>query len=293
MKRRDEVLVGIVTTIALIMGLVGALWLARGGLKPGYVLFSKFAWGAGLKNGQPVLLAGVNVGFVDDVMLRPDGMLVVSMRVRTAYKVPKGATATIVPNGFFGDVMVALKPNQPTPENFAVGDTIPSGRSTPSISDVLMRVDTLAGHLSALSGALRREYVDQKGLTEIRETVARANSLFTELQKVAANQDVELTKTQAALRRIANSVDSAQIHATMTEIGSAATSLKTLASDLRATTARLDSLTDRVTNGKGTATQLLNDPALYKDMRGMLQRLDSLMADFQQNPRKYIKLSIF
>ncbi len=293
MKRRDEVLVGIVTTIALIMGLIGALWLARGGLKPGYVLFSKFAWGAGLKNGQPVLLAGVNVGFVDDVMLRPDGMLVVSMRVRTEYKVPKGTTATIEPNGFFGDVMVALKPNHPTPENFAAGDTIPSGRSTPSIGDVLMRVDTLARHLSALSGALRKEYVDQKGLTEIRETVVRANSLFAELQKVAANQDVELTKTQAALRRVANAVDSAQIHATMTEIGSAATSIKTLASDLRATTARLDSLTDRVTNGKGTATQLLNDPGLYKDMRGMLQRLDSLMTDFQQNPRKYIKLSIF
>lgn len=293
MKRRDEVLVGIVTTIALVMGFIGALWLARGGLQPGYVLYSKFIWGAGLRDGQPVLLAGVNVGFVDGVRLRPDGMLIVTMRVRKEYKVPKGTTATIEPNGFFGDVMVALKPNQPTPENFAVGDTVPSGRSTPSIGDVLLRVDTLAGHLSALAGALRKEVVDQKWLPEIRTTVSRANALFVELQKVAANQDVELTKTQAALRRVANSVDSSQLHATMAELSSAATSVKTLATDLRATTARLDSLTDRVSNGKGTTGQLLNDPGLYKDMRGTLQRLDSLMADFQKNPRKYIKLSIF
>jgi len=293
MKRRDEVLVGIVATIALVMGFIGALWLARGGLQPGYVLFSKFVWGAGLKQGQPVLLAGVNVGFVDDVKLRPDGMLIVTMRVRKQYQVPKGTTATIEPNGFFGDVMVALQPHKATAESFAAGDTIPSGRSTPSIGDVLSRVDTIAGHLNVLVGALTRELVDRKGFEDIHKTLNQANALFAELQKVAANQDAEFTRTQAALRRVANSVDSARVDSTLKAIGTAAASVRTLAADLRATTARLDTLADRVNSGRGTAGRLVNDQGLYTDMRATLQRLDSLMADFQKNPRKYIKLSIF
>ena len=293
MKRRDEVLVGIVATVSLVAGFIGALWLARGGLQPGYVLYSKFVWGAGLKQGQPVLLAGVNVGFVGDVMLRPDGMLVITMRVRKEYKVPKGTTATIEPNGFFGDVMVALQPHKPTLENFAVGDTIPSGRSTPSIGDVLLRVDTLTGHLSALAGALRQQLVDDKGLVEMRATISRANSLFAELQKLAADQNVELTRTQVSLRRMASAVDSTRVDSTLRAISSAATSLKDLAADLHATTARLDSLADKVNKGPGTAGKLMNDAGLYNDMRGTLQRLDSLMADFQRNPKKYIKLSIF
>jgi hypothetical protein len=37
----------------------------------------------------------------------------------------------------------------------------------------------------------------------------------------------------------------------------------------------------------------MNDPAMYNDVRALLQRLDSLTADFQKNPRKYIKFSIF
>ena len=37
----------------------------------------------------------------------------------------------------------------------------------------------------------------------------------------------------------------------------------------------------------------MNDPALYGDVRGTLQRLDSLMADLMKNPKKYVKLSIF
>ena len=56
MKRRDEVLVGMVSTVSIVMGFIGALWLARGGLAPGYPLYSKFAWGAGLKQGDAVAL---------------------------------------------------------------------------------------------------------------------------------------------------------------------------------------------------------------------------------------------
>ena len=62
MKKRDEVLVGLVITVAVIVVVLGSLWLARGGLSKGYPLYVKFPWGAGLKQGQPVLLVGVNVG---------------------------------------------------------------------------------------------------------------------------------------------------------------------------------------------------------------------------------------
>jgi phospholipid/cholesterol/gamma-HCH transport system substrate-binding protein len=293
MKRRDEVLVGIVSTISLVMGLLGALWLARGGLQPGYSLYAKFVWGAGLRTGQPVLLAGVNVGFVDDVRLRPDGMLVVTMRIRKAYQVPKGTTATIEPNGFFGDVMVALAPNKPMPENFAPNDTVPTGRATPSIGDVLMRVDTLAGHLSALAGAFRKELVDRNGLEDIRKTVTRANTLLADLDQLATDEKEQLARTQASLRKAASAVDSARIDSTLRAFSVAAGSVKSLADDLRATSTRLDSLIDKASNGRGTTGRLMNDAGLYDDMRKSLQRIDSLMADFQKNPRKYIKLSIF
>ena len=75
MKRRDEVSVGIIITVAVVILLLGTLWLIRGGLKNGYPLHTRFAWGQNLKQGQPVLLAGVSVGYVGDVTLRRDGYL--------------------------------------------------------------------------------------------------------------------------------------------------------------------------------------------------------------------------
>ncbi|MFI5244778.1 MAG: MlaD family protein, partial [Gemmatimonadales bacterium] len=94
MKRSNEVLVGITATAALILAVVGSLYLARGGLQPGYKLYAKFTWGAGLKQGQPVLLSGVNVGFVNAVEIRPDGLLIVQLRVRKEYRIPRGTSAT-------------------------------------------------------------------------------------------------------------------------------------------------------------------------------------------------------
>src|SRR4026209_572805 len=112
-KRRDEVLVGLVIAVAVTVTVLGSLWLARGGLSKGYPLFAKFPWGAGLKQGQPVWLVGVNVGYVDEVDLHQDGILVTTLRIQKNYKVPLTSKAAVVPNGIFGDQAVALTPSKP------------------------------------------------------------------------------------------------------------------------------------------------------------------------------------
>jgi phospholipid/cholesterol/gamma-HCH transport system substrate-binding protein len=287
------VLVGILATVALILGLLGALWLARGGLYPGYPLFVKFTWGAGLRQGQPVLLSGVTVGNVDNVVLRPDGMLIVRLRIRRNFQVPRGSTAAVEPSGFFGDQLVSLRPGAPTPTYFAPGDTVPTGRGTPSVGEVLTRLDTLAAHFNVLAGAFTRELVDRKGLEDLHRSVVEANRMFDQLSRVTAEQSAELTRTQGALRRAAGAVDSAKIDSTLRSLRDAAASVRTFVTDLRATSVRLDSLIAKASSGPGTVGRALNDPALYADLQSAIRRLDSLMTDFQKNPRKYIRLSIF
>jgi phospholipid/cholesterol/gamma-HCH transport system substrate-binding protein len=293
MKRRDEVLVGITATLAIMAGVVGALWLARGGLQPGYALYAKFTWGAGLKQGQPVLLSGMTVGNVDRVVLHPDGFLIVRLRIHKAYHVPLGTTATIEPNGFFGDQLVALKPSRPNMKTFAPGDTILSGRPTPQIGDVLARVDTIAGHLSVLTAALQKQLVETGGFGELRQAVRDASAFMTDLRKVAANQDAELSRTQAAFRHAASAVDSAQIDSTLRSLKSASASVNTLMTDLRETTSKLNVTLAKLNEGSGSAAKLMNDAELYQRVSSLTAQLDSLVADFKKNPRKYIKLSIF
>jgi phospholipid/cholesterol/gamma-HCH transport system substrate-binding protein len=55
----------------------------------------------------------------------------------------------------------------------------------------------------------------------------------------------------------------------------------------------MTALLSKMESGEGSAAKLLNDPGLYNDVRALVQRVDSLTADFKKNPRKYINLEIF
>ncbi len=294
MKRRDEVLVGIVATVALVLLVTGSLLLARGGLAPGYPVYSLFNWGGGLRAGQPVLLSGVAVGYVSDVTFQREGNLLVEMRIYGRYQLPANSTSRIAPNGVFGDMMVVITPGAVmTTEDFSEGDTIPAGPPMVQIGDVLTRVDSIGKDVQSLTAGLNRELVQDGGIAELRATVRNANAFLTELTRIAQAQSAELTRTQQAVRRVVSAVDSAAVDSTVKALAGAATAMSTLAGDLRETTQQLNGVLAKLEGTEGSAGLLLNDPGLYRDTRALLTRLDSLTADFQRNPRKYVKLSIF
>jgi phospholipid/cholesterol/gamma-HCH transport system substrate-binding protein len=176
---------------------------------------------------------------------------------------------------------------------FQVGDTIPAGAPAIGLGEVLGKVDSIGRDVQVLTQALRAELVDRGGIADLRRTVTTANALIASLNTIAAEQSAELTRTQQSIRRLANAVDSAQVDSTVRAIGALSSNVGMLTDDLRATTVRLNTVLGKLEGTEGSAGLLLNDPGFYRDVRGLLQRLDSLTTDFQKNPRKYIKLSIF
>lgn len=292
MRRRDEVLVGVFTTVAVIVAVLASVWLIRGGLEAGYPLYSRFPWGAGLKQGQPVWLVGVTVGFVDKVQLDPRGTLVVMYRIQKEHRVPKTSKATIVPNGFFGDQAIALTPSEPSDSSFAPSDTVPIGLSGSGLAGLTSRADTLTAGLMTILTAMRHQMVDSGGLAEIRRTMTSANRLFTELAGVAAIQSHELQTTQAMLRSRLSAVDSAQVDSTVRSLRGTTASLNSLTAEFGRTNVRLNALLAKLETGEGSLAKLMNDPMLYNDVRLTLGRVDSLIADIKRNPRKYLSFSV-
>ena len=293
MRRRNEVLVGILLTIATIVGVVGTIWLVRGGLQSGYPLYARFRWGENLRNGQPVLLAGVNVGYVENVELRDDGTLFVSMRVNDEYKVPQGTTATVQAVGIFGDAAIALRPQGPNRLKIAEGDTVPTGTPAPGIPELLARVDSVGRNVHDITRTFEVQLVGEGGIVELRRAMENTNRLVLQLNTIAAEQSRQLAATTAALRRTAQAVDSAAVDSTVRNLQQSSANVAELTAELKATTSRLNGVLAKVDSGPGSVAKLINDPGLYNDLRTLTQRLDSLTADFKKNPRRYINLEIF
>ena len=293
MRRRDEVFVGMLLTVAAAVAVVGTIWLTRGGLSSGYPLYTRFAWGQNLKQGQPVQLAGVSVGYVDDVQLRDEGFLDVTLRIENKYKIPRNSTAAVVPVGIFGDVAVGLTPKAPSRIAYQAGDTVPAGPSPPGMTEILARVDTITRRVSTITAALEDQLVAGGTFRDVRQTIDAAQQLTLRLNRVATEQSQNLTATMASFRRAANAVDPAVVDSTLRNFRAASENLNALSGELTRSVARMDSLVAGLQRGRGTAGKLLSDDSLYADLRATVRRVDSLMADFQRNPRRYINLSIF
>jgi phospholipid/cholesterol/gamma-HCH transport system substrate-binding protein len=293
MKTRDEVLVGLLVTVAIVVTVLGSLWLARGGLSKGYPLYAKFPWGAGLKQGQPVLLVGVNVGYVDEVDLHQDGILVTTLRIAKDYQVPITSKAAVVPNGIFGDQAVAVTPSKPDPRSFKPGDTIPIGPSTPGISELTTKADSITRSVNAITTALEQQLVAQGGIRDLRNTIGATNRLVTEFAAIASEQSRQLSATMTSLRRATTAIDPAKVDSTVSNLRTASANMAEMSAQLKATSGKLDVIIAKVDSGNGTAAKLLNDPGVYNDVRTLLARMDSLVADIKKNPKRYINVKIF
>ena len=294
MKRRDALYVGALVLFVVVAGLAGVLWIARGGLSRGYEMFAKFPWGAGLKVGQPVLLAGVNIGFVSDVDLDPNGTLLVKMSIKKDYRIPINTTATVAANGIFGDQLIALTPVRATTQSMPERDTIPTGISAPGIADLVAKGDSITKNVNVLTASLRSEFVDSGGVREIRGLVKDMAKLMAQVANVAAHQDKELTATQAQVRKLLAIVDSAKIDSTLVNVRSASANLEKLSRNIDSTRLAVNGLINKVNSGDGSIAKLLNDKGeTYGRLNNILASLDSLVADIKKNPKKYINLRIF
>jgi phospholipid/cholesterol/gamma-HCH transport system substrate-binding protein len=298
MKRRDEVSVGIVITVAVVVLLLGTLWLIRGGLKNGYPLHTRFAWGQNLKQGQPVLLAGVSVGYVGDVTLRRDGYLDVLIRVFDQYQIPKGSVATVKSIGIFGDVAVALTPPIPVPAvSYAPDDTVPPGPASVDINQIMDRVDSIGRSVSVLTRALEVEVVQAGTLKDINRIMASTAKLSAQMQGVVAEQNRNMTQTFASFRsaagHLSNVADSAQIAASLARIRETTENAARLSANLDSTNNQLRALLAQAQRGNGTVGKFLSDTTVYTDVHRVLAQMDSLLADIKKNPKKYINLRIF
>jgi phospholipid/cholesterol/gamma-HCH transport system substrate-binding protein len=292
-KRRDELLVGLLLLVAVVLGIGGTIWIARGGLGGGYPMFARFKWGAGLKQGQPVLLAGVQIGYVDKVDLIPDGTISVRLQMQPQYKVPSGTTATVQANGIFGDQLIALTPVVGRQGYMAEGDTIPVGIGSPGVPELLSKGDSIAINIRALTDEARLQFVEGGGVKDVRQTVADLTKLVAQLSAVTAEQSKQLTLTQQSVRRTLASVDSTKVDSTLKNLQATSAQLEGLTRDFKQTNAQVQGVLDKVSNGSGTAAKLLNDPAVYARLDTLLLRVDSLVMDLKKNPKKYINLRIF
>jgi phospholipid/cholesterol/gamma-HCH transport system substrate-binding protein len=125
---------------------------------------------SGLKSGNFVRIAGVEVGKVGDLTLHRDGTVTVGFAVDKGVRLTEGTKAVVRYENLIGDRYLALEEGPGPPRRLPSGATIPLARTSPALD-----IDALIGgfrplfraldpdQVNALSGELLRIFQGQGG----------------------------------------------------------------------------------------------------------------------------------
>jgi phospholipid/cholesterol/gamma-HCH transport system substrate-binding protein len=289
-----ELKIGLMSIFALMMATLLIFLLSGSGgfFWQRYSLKTMFSDIAGLKEGAPVRVAGVEVGSVSDVNFIGDRVEVV-MEVNKDHRsrITSSSIASLGSVSLLGEAAVDITASSggtPVPE----WGYVRSGRATGTIADVTTQASTAIEQATALVADLRA------GKGTIGQLMTN-DQLHTELVSlVSAAEEVAntITKGQGTLGRLANDPAAANalkaslenLEAVTAKIRAGEGSIGKLLSDdamsksLTSTTANLDAITARINKGEGTAGKLVSDAELYNRLNSLSDRIDKVVAGLQQ-----------
>ena len=328
MKRRREFVVGVTVVAAVLAVTAGALWLSQTSLKRDQVVRSaRFREVGGLKPGAPVTLRGVKVGRVTAIRLAADEWVQVDMEFDRSAELPPDPAVVAASSSLFGEWranILGLAEQQDDRELLATleqaraagGEAWP-GATLPDIGELTQQASRIAGDVANVTKRLEG-VLDTSAVKELKASIQDLSQISRRLSGFARSQTQRLDTvgenislgSTAFVRTVAR-LDSATAGGIVPEVAGntrmALADLRKAAADLREVTEAAaqnkvsmiqalqsaDSILKRIERGQGTLGMLASDTMLYREATLTFQEARALIADIRNNPKKYLKVSVF
>jgi phospholipid/cholesterol/gamma-HCH transport system substrate-binding protein len=257
----------------------------------------------------------------------------ISVNLEEQVKLPEDAGAVVAPESMFGDwqAEIVSKARFPRYAFYQVpqsaseeGVRVVGGYTIPELTRLTASAEEISTNLANLTDRLELAFNEQTAQNlsrainnieavsrEIRALVSQEADMAT---RVTANADSALTEIRMAsqsarrsFQRAEQLLADAQLDSIVTNVRQASGSIQQLSDtlskssgDIRATLvradsafARLDRLTAQLESGRGSLGRLLADSTFAVRAESVMQQLDLLLRDLRENPRRYVRLSIF
>ena len=266
------------------------------------VVSSRFDDLEGLVESAPVYIKGYKAGKVSDVSYSPeDSGFTVTCSISKEFAVPADSRMVI-----YGVDIMGGK-----------GIRIDLGESEQMIPDGgVLQGDCEADMLSSLSDGLTPLLSKvNTTLDSLAVTVSSVNQTLSEQNRISISNTLRhLEMTMADVSGIAEGLGgrSEQINAFIDDLGDIADRIVVLTekadtlvgnlagitgsvseADIRELVSSFKTILENINDPDGTVGKLLVDGSVYDSLDSLLSDVDSLVNKIQENPRKYIKISVF
>ncbi len=256
----------------------------------------------GLVESAPVFIKGFKAGKVSEVVYQPEQELFrVTCSVKKEFRIPSDSKMTIYAVDIMGGKGVRIDLGS---SDVPVED---GGMLAPSFeAGLLDGLAAQAGPLLAKAG---------NTLDSLSVTVSGINAMLSEANRASLSRTLaHLEKTMGSVNGIARTIDGkseeiaafiANLETLSVKIGSMVEKVDTLVggagdvvaslseSDIEGVVSSFKDLLEKINDPDGTIGKLLVDGSVYDSVDELLTDVDILVKKIQENPKKYLKISVF
>jgi phospholipid/cholesterol/gamma-HCH transport system substrate-binding protein len=231
---------------------------------------------AGLDDKSAVRVAGVRVGKVDKISLRPDGTAVVHLALDPTVELHEGASAQIRALGLLGDKYVELMPGNMSAPRLPNGVLL-EGVSGTGFEDLTKLASDIGKDLKEVSSALANSMGGQRGEERLNRIVDNLGRLAESLRELAdanrGNVDAIVENLKVLSAQLLETV--ARVDRMLDEnrsgVKSAVSNMDDVTAKLKTTADSLNSITGKIDTGQGTLGKLLNEDETHKNINDALK----------------------
>lgn len=304
MKISREIKIGLVALVTVVLTVWGINFLKGiNVLKPTEKYYGVYSNVKGLITSAVVYLNGYKVGNVSQIEFDKENLdkIIVEISLAVKVKLPTNTTMVLRSGSIISgtkDVDLVLGKG---PGYYESGDTLLS-RVQVELSDYIdpirSQVESLVRSVDTVMLALG-DLMDKKTRKNLQETISglnvAVNSLRSSLQP-SGSLSQSFTNLASLTENLKKS--NAEISTVLQNFSAISDSLRQ--ADLKAMIAHADEtfsnvsgLLEKISQGEGTAGQLVVNDSLYINLNSALASLDSLLIDLREHPKRYVHLSVF
>jgi phospholipid/cholesterol/gamma-HCH transport system substrate-binding protein len=249
--------------------------------KKGYRLRARFANVQELKAGDPVRMAGVDIGRVEKIDFA-DGRVEVTMKVQDKAKVRTNSKASIRFVGLLGQNFVALDFGTPTAP-LATSDTLLESIEQPDLSTILAKLDTVATGIEGMAKNFTGDSINNLlgPFTDfLKENNPRLTAILGNMQTISS----QIAQGKGTVGKLINDD---QLYNLAID---AVTNLNSTADELKLTIAHARSIVDQINQGQGTLGRLAQDDSLFRESTNAMTNLRQIFQKINQGQGSVGKL---
>ncbi|MGJ1268534.1 MlaD family protein [Sphingobacterium spiritivorum] len=309
MKIANETKVGALTIVAIALLFIGYSFLKGNDVFSNEnTFYTVYGNVDGLAVSKPVMVNGYQIGRVSKMTLMPDGQIRTEFKIKKEYEIPSNTVARIMSADLLGSKIIVFNlGNSTTLAND--GDPLTSDvqqNLMEKVEPLQKKVENIAARMDsvlvAVNAILDKDFQKdvKRSVHSISVTMKNIEGITGEVNGLLGTEKARLGRIMANLESITvnfknngkkldhimNNLDNVSDQMAKIEIKSTVDKANQAMQDVQ-------DITNKINNGDGSISLLLNDDKLYNNLNSASEELDNLIKDVKNHPGKYIRLSIF